>query len=122
MQPVIYAIRNRITGVMYIGSAVNYVRRCFRHKAELRHNKHHNIILQRAWNKYSEGAFQFEIVEHVANIEMLLPCEQAWIDWCAELGLSYNLAPVAGTTLGLRLTPEQCAALSKAFRDRKSTR
>ena len=57
----IYKITNNVNGKFYIGSSQNISRRWYDHKRELRIQKHHNKYLQRAWNKYGEENFSFEI-------------------------------------------------------------
>lgn len=58
----IYAIINIINGKIYIGQSVNIYARWNSHKSELNHNKHGNIHLQNAWNKYGPHAFLFSVV------------------------------------------------------------
>jgi group I intron endonuclease len=59
----IYQIRNSVNGKIYVGSAKNIYARWTAHKAQLRENRHHSILLQRAWNKYGAFAFSFEVIE-----------------------------------------------------------
>jgi hypothetical protein len=48
----IYKITNLKTGKVYIGKASRVSSRLANHKYLLRNNKHVNVYLQRAWNKY----------------------------------------------------------------------
>lgn len=82
----IYKITNNINGKSYYGSAKSIKRRWTRHKSQLNHNRHENIILQRAWNKYGDENFSFEIVE-LCEMENLLECEQKYLD----LNPEYNI-------------------------------
>ncbi|MEN6292413.1 MAG: GIY-YIG nuclease family protein, partial [Methanobacterium sp.] len=59
----VYKISNKIDGKSYYGSSKNIEKRWLRHKNELNKNKHINILLQRAWNKYGEENFIFSVVE-----------------------------------------------------------
>ena len=59
----IYCIENTIDNKKYIGLSRDIRRRWNEHKSELRNNKHENIYLQRAWNKYGEDAFSFNVIE-----------------------------------------------------------
>ena len=59
----IYQIRNLVNGKVYVGSAVNLQHRRREHRSDLRNGNHHSIKLQRAYNKYGESSFAFEILE-----------------------------------------------------------
>jgi group I intron endonuclease len=59
----IYCIKNTIDNRQYIGLSRDIRRRWNEHRSELRSNQHDNIYLQRAWNKYGEESFSFDIVE-----------------------------------------------------------
>lgn len=59
----IYIIKNIVNNKLYIGCAIDFISRKWRHSTDLRNNKHHNIHLQRAWNEYGESNFSFEILE-----------------------------------------------------------
>lgn len=59
--PGIYTITNLQTGVVYVGQARNIRKRWEVHRSTLRSGSHRNCYLQRAWNKYGEGAFAFKV-------------------------------------------------------------
>lgn len=59
----IYKITNLVNGKIYIGSTKNMRMRLWKHRALLRHNKHHNQHLQNSWNKYGEDNFDYCILE-----------------------------------------------------------
>jgi group I intron endonuclease len=82
----IYRIRNVINGKCYYGSSKNIEKRWVRHKNDLNKNKHINCILQRAWEKYGEDNFIFEVVEE-CEVNMLFQIEQKYID----LNPEYNI-------------------------------
>lgn len=82
----IYKIINKVDGKCYYGSSKNIEKRWLRHINELNKNKHINILLQRAWNKYGEDNFLFEIVEECEIIN-LLNVEQKYLD----LNPEYNI-------------------------------
>ncbi|SRR6266702_2073921 len=105
----IYCITCTVTGKFYVGSAVNLYRRWIDHRKHLRNNTHDNQKLQRAWNKYTEATFVFEILELVLIPEMLTAREQYWID---KLKPFFNIAKVAGSSLGIKRSPEMREKLS----------
>lgn len=109
----IYAIRREDR--MYVGHSVNVSKRWVRHRADLRRGTHHNIHLQRSWNKYGEDAFEFVILEE-CSVEQLLEREQHHMDQCSE---RYNIAPIAGSRLGLTHTPEAREKIRQANIGRK---
>jgi group I intron endonuclease len=75
----IYRILNKINGNCYYGSSNNVEKRWLRHKNELNKGKHINIILQRAWDKYGDDNFIFELVES-CDETLLLEVEQKYLD------------------------------------------
>lgn len=93
----IYKIRNVINNDFYIGSSINIDSRWNVHRHLLKNNKHYNLHLQRAWNKYNEKNFVFEIIEEVLDKSKLVEREQHYLD---SLNPSYNECKIAGNTLG----------------------
>lgn len=92
----IYKIENKTTGKLYIGSSLDIRKRWIRHLWDLENNKHHSIILQRAWNKYGKDDFVFEVIEE-CNIDNLLILEQKYLDEYLPI---YNICPNAGNSYG----------------------
>ena len=56
----IYKIINILNGKVYIGSAKNFQHRWSRHVSALNLDKHENLHLQNAWNKYGSSNFKLE--------------------------------------------------------------
>lgn len=108
----IYAIRNTISGKLYVGSAVHLKNRWKSHRSNLTLNKHHSEKLQRAWNKYGSDAFVFEVLEIVPGKQCLVEREQHWIDAHNTFKIGYNCCPIAGSTLGVKLSIETRARMS----------
>lgn len=75
----IYKITNKVNGDCYYGSSVNIEKRWYRHLNDLKNGSHHNPILQRAWVKYGEDNFTFEIVEECTSDNLLI-IEQKYLD------------------------------------------
>jgi len=94
----IYWIRCKRNGKIYVGSAVNLRQRWDRHRRALRDKIHHNAPLQQAWNLYGEENFEFEILEHVAEAD-LLRAEQEWIDRtdCTHRKIGFNICALASS-------------------------
>lgn len=82
----IYRIKNLVNNKCYYGSSKEVEKRLSRHKRELKTNIHVNCILQRAWNKYGEDNFLFEVVEE-CGVNVLLETEQKYLDLQPE----YNI-------------------------------
>jgi group I intron endonuclease len=86
----VYTITNIINGKYYVGSSNNIKRRWRHHKDTLRRGIHPNKYLQRAFDKYGEDNFLFEIVE--LTEEYILK-EQEILDRNFEA--TYNIAIMA---------------------------
>ena len=118
--PGIYQIRNKIDGNIYIGSTKNFDDRHTKHFGFLRRNKHHNIHLQRAWNRYGEDNFIFESLI-ICDVDSLLLFEQLFID---SLNPQYNIAKIAGRnspTLGKHLSDEHKLKISSGSKGHKKS-
>jgi group I intron endonuclease len=113
--PGIYAIRNLTNGKVYVGSAINIAARWKLHRTNLRGGKHHSKPLQRSWDKYGLGSFVFEVLE-LCPSDALVKREQHWMDCLRALAAQdgYNVAPNAGSILGIKRSAETRAKLSKA--------
>lgn len=138
----IYIIICTINNKYYIGYASDFNSRFRHHKSTLRNNSHKNIYLQRAWNKYGEENFIFEILERCPKSK--LSALEHW--WVIVLGArdkhyGYNLAPtnpnqIAGTSRESalkaavtrrkngkhKLTDETKQKISKAHRGKKMSK
>lgn len=88
----VYKISNTLNEHFYIGSSKDSYGRWYNHRSALRANRHHSQYLQRAWSKYGEEAFKFEMIEECPK-ENLLEREQHYIDL---LKPTYNVEKKAG--------------------------
>lgn len=115
MHNVIYFIENTVNGKIYIGSAVDLARRWAMHRHQLKNNKHHSILLQRAWNKYGEEAFDFGVLE-LTDRDSLIEREQHFIDLVQSYlpVAGYNICPIAGSSLGVKQSDEARKKKSQA--------
>lgn len=75
----VYIIKNKVNGKFYIGSSNNIWKRWQSHIYELNTNSHANKHLQRAWNKYGEENFEFNVLEF-CDEEVQFDREQEYID------------------------------------------
>jgi len=119
MKSGIYLIKNIKNNKVYIGSAVNIDKRWSQHKHYLKEGKHHSEHLQKAWNKYGEQSFTFDIIEEVSNPEHLLAYEQVYLDYYKsyEDDRGYNICKVAGSPLGVKHSEETRKKMSEASRN-----
>jgi len=106
----IYQIRNKLNRKCYIGSSTNIQCRRRRHLSRLRRGVHCNVHLQRAFDKYGEDTFAFEILEQVATMN-LVECEQHYLD---TLQPEYNMLPAAGSPLGYHHSLETRRKMSES--------
>jgi group I intron endonuclease len=107
---VVYIIKNILNNKCYIGSTINYLVRFKKHKYRLNKNKHHSVLLQRAWNKYGEENFVFEIVEEVLKKSKLIEREQHWLD---TLKPKYNICEIAAGGDTITNNPRREEIISK---------
>lgn len=115
----IYSITNKISKKRYIGQSKNIQTRMKEHLRNLRNQKSHNSILQKAWNKYGESNFIFETVEQCL-LGALVEKEQFWMDYyhshCSKNG--YNQSPSAKSNLGWKMPEEARQKISMALKGR----
>lgn len=114
-RPGVYSILNAKNGKFYIGSSLNWPRRVSRHKWMLRTGRHESGLLQGAWDRDGEGAFNFSLIES-CTAETLLAREQLWINVLrsSERRYGYNVCEVAGTKAGVPAS-EYCKQRSSDF-------
>lgn len=118
MKSGIYCIEDAL-GRLYYGSAVDFQKRWKKHLEFLRIGKHHNIKLQRAWNKHGPDFFTFYVVEIVQDLDKLLEREQRWLDFVFSTeGWCYNICKTAGSQRGMKRSAETKAKISAASKIR----
>lgn len=102
----IYVIRCKSTGKVYVGSSKDIEVRWYHHKQQLKRGTHHSVKLQRAWDKYGEDDFEFEIVEEVID-GLLTVYEQIYINHYNSPVDGYNILKVAGMARGRSVHQER---------------
>ena len=92
MKAYIYFIINDINGKRYVGQTTDFSRRKYTHFKHLRENRHANIKLQNAWNKYGEKNFHIEkIILDNTNKEELDELEKYYISKYNSIENGYNI-------------------------------
>ncbi len=117
----IYQIVNKLNKATYIGSILRRKpeHRWHRHITDLKAGKHHSKHLQRAWNKYGEQAFTFEVLQQIPDTDDVIKLEQQYLDnrkMNYPSNLNYNVCWVAGSCVGRRWSKKARQALSKAHK------
>lgn len=94
----IYQLRCLINDTVYIGSAKSFEWRWGSHLYELRKGTHVNPHLQRAFNKYGEDSFKFEILEVLGDYQkkVYFERENFFIDQAKANKKCYNIAKAEG--------------------------
>ena len=109
----VYVIINKINNKRYVGSSKTIHKRLYGHIRYLRLNKHPNIHLQSAWNKYGEDNFECGVLELINTPELknnryLRDRETFYIrDFKSYIDdFGYNIVPGGIGTLG-QTCPEE---------------
>ncbi len=111
----IYAITNNSNQKRYVGSSVDLDRRKYEHFLTLRKGNHFNPHLQRAFSKYGESCFKFEVLENCLP-EELTDKESDWIQKL-ESNLperGYNTEGCLATWLGRKHSEETTQKIKTA--------
>jgi group I intron endonuclease len=114
---IINLIPDKETGIckVYIGSSENLKSRKYDHFNQLARNKHHNVHLQRAFNRDKEENFKWEVIKYVEKYEdklklreELLKYEQYYIDGLESYNpkYGYNIRLIADSNLGIKRSKE----------------
>ncbi len=99
----IYKFVNKLSGSFYIGSAKNLRTRIYSYfQLSVLLRGKNNSIISRALIKYGYSNFSLEILEY-CDVSKLLEREQYYLDL---LEPDYNIAKVAGSTIGIPRSEE----------------
>ena len=104
----IYAIVMTQTGDAYVGKSQSLEVRFREHRHRLRKGAHLNRVLQDAWDKHGEGAFQIVLLETGLSPSSASDAEGRWIERAGTLNLMKMNAE------GTRLTHARCSAQKTA--------
>lgn len=97
----IYMIRNTVNNKSYIGQSQNIELRIKTHVWMLSNNRHYNVHMQSAWNKYGEGSFSISILEECEACR-LDELEMFYINKFDSYKNGYNRTEGGGGTRGFR--------------------
>lgn len=87
----IYKIVNLANDKVYVGQTKEkFQKRFWLHRWKLRNGIHDNIHLQRAWNKYKENNFVFEVIEILPK-EEIDEREKFWINFYRNKDGCYSI-------------------------------
>lgn len=114
----VYSILHRESGKRYVGSTVNHRKRWTNHRHLLNKGTHKTTHLQHAWNKYGEDAFDFVVLEELADNTNIIAREQYWLD---KLNPEYNVLALAYSHTGYRHTEENKRRCGMANSEYKHT-
>lgn len=117
----VYQIVNLVNGKIYVGSSQDCWKRWQQHRTDMGLQRHHSRHLNGAWLKYGNSAFEFRIIEVVAEKHALISREQFWIDAtnCWDRRIGYNKRRVADSSLGVRHSAETRAKISALQKGKK---
>lgn len=107
----VYKITNQSNGKVYIGQSVDVEDRIYKHKMALRGNYHKNDHLQKAWNKYGEDSFIFELIKS-CKVRYLDRFEKLYIHIYKSMNVKYGYNNDTGGNLNKTLAPQTIEKMS----------
>lgn len=115
----IYKITNTADNTSYIGKSKDIKTRFRKHKYRLNKGIHHNQFLQRAWDKYGEKYFTFEVLEECA-LDELDRLETYYIYKYSAFGKGFNMSVGGDGCLGYRHTEKEREQMKMRNRGRNN--
>jgi group I intron endonuclease len=103
----IYKIENIANNKCYYGQTTGrWQKRKSKHLSVLRHNKHHNEHLQKAWNKYGESMFRFDLISDNVLNSHLDGIERQLIEIFQTMDSKFGYNKETGGNLNKKKSPE----------------
>lgn len=88
----IYMIINKLNGKAYIGKTEDrFIERYWNHKWKLKEKRHENKHLERSWNKYGAGNFEFHVIHRLQESEDINELEKMYIEHYSSNKNGYNM-------------------------------
>lgn len=108
MKNIVYRIVSSSTGKYYIGSSVNLKKRIAGHFRSLRKGEHHNINLQKVYNKYGEADLRVEELRRTSSVQKLRKLEAAYLkaNISSKKCLNIGMASEGGDNLSMNPNKE----------------
>ncbi len=106
----VYIITCLTNSRRYVGSSIELNKRWNHHQQAFRRDNHRNRHLQRAWNKYGDDAFTFQILLYCVPEDCLM-YEQLCLD---GLKPEFNICQQATSSLGVKRSEETRQRISEA--------
>lgn len=117
--PGVYAIHCLESGKVYVGRSINLRRRFYEHNSRLRHNKHPNHYLQRAYIKYGPDAFVFDVLSQAIDEAVLAKMEAHFLKlFRCQAPIGFNLEVITSDLVS-RPSDETRSKIGKAHRGRR---
>lgn len=104
-EPGIYRCYCSVNGRSYVGQTQSLLTRQYHHTSKLRNHRHENQHLQRAWDKYGEDAFEWEILE-LCSADDLDERETFWIEELDSFRHGFNYTAGGGGLRGYTQSDE----------------
>lgn len=108
----VYFITCEPTGRYYIGSSTDMDARLVRHFRSLRQGTHHNVFLQRVFNKYGEEAFSYKVLKE-KTLEDARFLEQAFLTHHVDRALCMNIGRSASGGDNLTNNPNRAKIIKR---------
>lgn len=116
----IYMIKCAANQGIYIGSAKNLYNRKNKHFHMLKLGIHPNKYLQNSFNKYGIENFNFEILEIVSDLQIIITKEQEWINKYSIIKSTlFNIRMEARSNLGIKISENGRLNIIKGLLGRK---
>lgn len=113
----IYAIKNLNNGRIYIGRTIQTLSARFsQHKRRLMQGRHHNIVLQRSFDKHGLSSFSFFELASATSFEQLRTLESEFISKYNSDGNCYNLTEGGDGIVGFKHSDDAKSRIGIASR------